>query len=129
MTRLRWALLWWMALVVSGCESSSPTISGSSTDCTSQECGPEPQGIFTVRCSDGSVAGASCSRYPSGKCAWSLTACPDSTSCAGEACGPTPPGGLCRGLGNYGLCVSDGKSGCNWRVTCFDLPPSDAAAE
>jgi hypothetical protein len=33
------------------------------------------------------------------------------------------------GLGNEGLCVSDGKNGCNWEVTCFDLPPRDASLQ
>ena len=129
MSRLRFALLWWMAVVVSGCGSSSRGTGGSSSDCTGQECGLAPQGVFTVHCSNGSVAGAFCSRYANGKCAWSLPSCPDSTSCTGEACGPAFPGDLCEGLGNYGVCVTDGKSGCNWRVTCFDLPASDAAAE
>src|ERR1700710_1437082 len=128
MSRMRFALLWWMVVVVSGCGSSSGGNGGSVSRCPSQECGLAPQGVFTVRCSNGSVAGALCSRYTSGKCAWNLPSCPDSTSCTGEACGPAFPGGFGDGLGNYGVCVTDGKSGCNWRVTCSDLP-SDAAAE
>jgi hypothetical protein len=99
--------------------------------CTTEECGPAPQTSFTVNCTDASVAGPLCSRYPSGKCAWSLPSCQDATGagCTGEACGPTPPPDFCKGLGNYGVCVTDGTSGCNWRVTCSDLPPIDAAAE
>lgn len=99
------------------------------SDCTSADCGPPPQLASTLACGDGTTAGPVCSRYASGACAWSLTACPGSTSCTGEACGPSFPGGLCLGLGNSGVCVTDGKNGCTWRVTCFDLPPPDASSQ
>ena len=90
--------------------------------CDSNECGPVPQFASSLTCSDGTTAGPVCGRYPSSKCAWSLTACPNSTSCPGEACGPSPPGGFCNGLGNVSLCVTDGKNGCTWEVMCSDLP-------
>lgn len=95
---------------------------GDSTDCTSAECGPAPQTTGTFDCSDGTVAGPVCTRYKRGVCAWSLTACPGSTACQGEACGPVFPFGLCSGLGNYAVCVTDGTHGCRWKVTCPELP-------
>ncbi|HMF42215.1 MAG TPA: hypothetical protein VKQ32_16185 [Polyangia bacterium] len=94
----------------------------SASGCSSSECGPVPQFAPSLTCSDGTTAGPVCSRYPSGTCAWSLTACPNSTSCPGESCGPSAPGGFCNGLGNRGLCVTDGKNGCTWEVMCSDLP-------
>jgi hypothetical protein len=116
----------------SGGRSGSGGAAGAGgSGCTTDECGPTPQTLFTVHCSDASVAGPLCSRYPSGKCAWSLPSCPDANGagCIGEACGPTPPPDFCFGLGGYGVCVSDGTSGCNWRVTCSDLPLVDASAQ
>src|SRR5215831_8001996 len=85
--------------------------------CTTLECGPTPQNVSTIQCADGSVAGPLCSRYPSGKCAWSLTVCPGATSCTGEACGPSFPGGFCFGLGNEGNCKTSGGA-CSWEITC-----------
>jgi hypothetical protein len=111
---------------VSGDDGGGPGNGGSdghATDCTSTECGPAPQLAPALACSDGTTAGPICSRYASGKCAWSITSCPGSISCQGEACGPAPPGDTCSGLGNYGVCLTDGRNGCNWQVTCFDLPP------
>lgn len=96
-----------------------------SAPCTTDECGQPPQLSAPFTCSDGSSAGPVCNRYPSGKCAWSSDACPNSSSCPHGFCGPAPPYGFCAGLGNHEVCLTDGKNGCTWQVTCFDLPPID----
>ncbi|HXU02771.1 MAG TPA: hypothetical protein VN903_17520 [Polyangia bacterium] len=121
-----------VAALVAACGSTSGRSSDAAADggidgqpsvCTNDECGPVPQFARTLQCADGTTAGPICSRYPSGKCAWSLTACPNAISCTGlDPCGPAPPGGFCAGLGNSGVCVTDGTNGCTWRVTCSDLP-------
>jgi hypothetical protein len=98
-------------------------IDGRASACTSDECGPAPQMARSVQCTDGTVAGPVCNRYPSGKCAWSLVPCDDSTSCPGQdPCGPSPPDGFCLGLGNYSVCFTDDNGGCSWEVICADLP-------
>ena len=115
-----------LSLFALGCGGASAEPADGGGDgprlCASNECGPVPPFAPSLTCRDGTTAGPVCGRYPSGTCAWSLTACPNSTSCTGEACGPAPPGGFCAGLGNVGLCVTDGKNGCTWEVTCSDLP-------
>jgi len=117
------------AVLVAACGSSAGRpagdgrVDGQPSACTNDECGTQPQFASTLQCSDGTTAGPVCSRYPSGKCAWSLTACPNAISCTGlDPCGPAPPGGFCSGLGNSGVCVTDGMNGCTWRITCSDLP-------
>lgn len=56
--------------------------------CTADACGPSP-GIPDRLCSDGTVAGATCSRHEDGMCAWSVLGCPeDGEVCNQSVCGP-----------------------------------------
>jgi hypothetical protein len=69
-----------------------PTCSCNPATCAADECPAPPPALPTRMCSDGSTAGATCTRDKTGTCGWSFTDCPPECSQIRDpySCGSIP---------------------------------------